>query len=43
MHKAEDELTLALHYDTVERLLTHPKIRSFVEYNSRQPVRLKSK
>ena len=41
VHDAEDEVTLAEKYNTTELLLSHPKIRRFVEFNSKQPVRLR--
>uniref|UniRef100_A0A061RQW3 Tudor domain-containing protein n=1 Tax=Tetraselmis sp. GSL018 TaxID=582737 RepID=A0A061RQW3_9CHLO len=36
IHGAEDEMTLALHYNTIDKLLSHPKINASVKYFHKQ-------
>lgn len=38
IHRAETNKTLAEEYNTLERILSHPKIRAFAEYNAHQRV-----
>lgn len=41
VHRAEDEKTLAESWNTLEKLLTHPKIIAFIPYIQKQKVRSK--
>mmetsp|Transcript_46009 Transcript_46009/g.59105 ORF Transcript_46009/g.59105 Transcript_46009/m.59105 type:complete len:201 (+) Transcript_46009:33-635(+) len=41
IHNAERNETLAEAYNTLERVLDHPKIFAFAKYNSRQPCRIR--
>lgn len=43
IHNAAPNDELAEKYNTLERLLTHPKIFAFAKYNSKQPVRMRRK
>eukprot|EP00386_Alphamonas_edax_P008260 GDKI01027125.1.p1 GENE.GDKI01027125.1~~GDKI01027125.1.p1 ORF type:complete len:209 (-),score=54.99 GDKI01027125.1:358-984(-) len=41
VHRVEDEMTLARHWNTIDSLKSHPKLKGWIEYASRQKVRQK--
>jgi len=41
IHNAESNMVLAEEFNTLDRLLSHPKIFAFAKYNSRRPVKEK--
>ncbi len=42
IHSVLSEADLARHYDTVEKLLTHPEIAKFVRWVARRPPNYRS-